>query len=61
MAQISTSELVGAVSEAGGPAILASSGMTKEILRDEIHKVRTMTKKPFGVYLMLMPNIEEWS
>ncbi len=60
MAQISTSELVGAVSEAGGLGILASGGMTKEILRDEIHKVRAMTKKPFGVNLMLMmPNIKE--
>ncbi|MBG9981916.1 nitronate monooxygenase [Aerococcaceae bacterium DSM 111020] len=60
MARISLHELVGAVSEAGGIGILASGGMTAEQLREEIHKTREITQKPFGVNLMLqMDNIPE--
>ena len=54
MAQISTSALAGAVSEAGGLGIIASGGMTAEKLREEIKKTREMTNKPFAVNVMLM-------
>lgn len=54
MAQISTSALAGAVSEAGGLGIIASGGMTAEKLREEIKKTREMTQKPFAVNVMLM-------
>ena len=54
MAQISTSSLVGAVSEAGGLGIIASGGMTAEQLTEEIRKTRAITNKPFAVNIMLM-------
>lgn len=54
MAQISTSQLAGAVSEAGGLGIIASGGMTADKLREEIKKTREITQKPFAVNVMLM-------
>src|SRR5699024_6112928 len=54
MAQISTSQLAGAVSEAGGLGIIASGGMTADQLREEIKKTREITSKPFAVNVMLM-------
>lgn len=54
MAQISTSQLAGAVSEAGGLGIIASGGMSADQLREEIKKTRAITSKPFAVNVMLM-------
>lgn len=54
MAKISTSELVGAVSEAGGLGVIASGGMTTEQVREEIIKTKKMTNNPFAVNVMLM-------
>lgn len=54
MAQISTSQLAGAVSEAGGLGIIASGGMSADQLREEIQKTRAITNKPFAVNVMLM-------
>lgn len=54
MAQISTSQLVPAVSNAGGLGIIASGGMSGEQLKQEIDKTRTLTDKPFAVNVMLM-------
>ena len=54
MAQISTSSLVSAVSEAGGLGIIASGGMSKEQLKTEIEKTKALTNKPFAVNVMLM-------
>lgn len=54
MAQISTSQLAGAVSEAGGLGIIASGGMSADQLRKEIQKTRAITNKPFAVNVMLM-------
>lgn len=54
MAQISTSQLAGAVSEAGGLGIIASGGMSANQLREEIQKTRAITDKPFAVNVMLM-------
>lgn len=60
MAQIAKAPLVAAVSNAGGLGIIASGGMTAEMLRDEIKKTKALTDKPFGVNLMLMmTNIAE--
>lgn len=54
MAKISTSELVSAVSNAGGLGVIASGGMTTEQVRDEIRKTKQLTDKPFAVNVMLM-------
>lgn len=60
MAQIAKAPLVAAVSNAGGLGIIASGGMTAEMLREEIKKTKALTDKPFGVNLMLMmTNIAE--
>lgn len=54
MAWISDGNLAGHVSKAGGLGIIAGGGMPPEILRSEIRKAKEITKKPFGVNLMLM-------
>ncbi|WP_411348511.1 nitronate monooxygenase [Paenibacillus sp. WLX2291] len=60
MAQIAREPLVSAVSNAGGLGIIGSGGMSADVLREEIRKVRNHTTKPFAVNLMLMmPNIPE--
>ena len=60
MTWVSEKNLVSAISNAGGFGIIACGGMEKEVLRDEIIKTKEMTKKPFGVNLILMhPDIEE--
>ena len=46
-------ELVAAVSEAGGMGCIGGSGLEPEQIREVIRKVRTLTKKPFGVDLLL--------
>ncbi len=56
---LATAELASAVSEAGGLGIL--SGLTfpdKESLKREIRKMREMTKKPFGVNLSMLPELQ---
>ena len=56
MMWISDAKLVAAVSEAGGMGILASMMFpTKETLKEEIHKVKELTDKPFGVNINLFP------
>lgn len=51
-------ELASAVSNAGGLGILtALTQPTPEDLRKEIRRCRTMTKKPFGVNLTLLPSM----
>lgn len=60
MTMIADAKLVGAVSNAGGLGILASSGMNCNELREEIRKTKKITDKPFAVNLMLMnKNIPE--
>jgi nitronate monooxygenase len=53
---VATSELVAAVSNAGGLGVLGGAGYSPERLREEINKVRSMTNKPFGVDLLLPSN-----
>lgn len=54
MAWIADASLAAAVSNAGGLGIIAAMNANADWLREEIHKARTMTDKPFGVNIMLM-------
>lgn len=46
-------ELVAAVSEAGGIGVLGTTSMTPEVLTDNIREIRKLTKRPFGVDMLL--------
>ena len=60
MAGISESNLVSAVSNAGGLGVIGSGLMPTSWLEGEIKKTREKTKNPFGVNLFLQnPRIEE--
>lgn len=54
MAWAATHELAQAVSEAGGLGIIAAGNAPKDVIREEIKKLRENTDKPFGVNIMLM-------
>lgn len=58
MMWVGRAELAAAVSNAGGLGILtALTQPTPEALREEIARCRTMTDKPFGVNITLLPSI----
>ncbi|MFZ5640160.1 MAG: enoyl-[acyl-carrier-protein] reductase FabK [Bacillota bacterium] len=60
MAWVSTAELAAAVSEAGGLGIIGSGHNPADWVRAEIKKVKTLTKKPYGVNVMMMsPHMED--
>ena len=60
MARISDAKLAAAVSEAGGLGLISAEIGAPDALRAEIRKCKELTKKPFGVNIMLMsPNVEE--
>jgi enoyl-[acyl-carrier protein] reductase II len=52
MGGVSYGEVCAAVSEAGGYGSLGMAGRTPEEIRQEMKKVRSLTKKPFGVDLL---------
>jgi NAD(P)H-dependent flavin oxidoreductase YrpB (nitropropane dioxygenase family) len=54
-APVATSDLVAAVSNAGGLGVLGGVAYSPDQLREEIRKVRSLTDKPFGVDLLLSP------
>lgn len=54
MANIATGTFAAACANAGALGIIATGGMTPEILEKEIEICRSLTDKPFGVNLMLM-------
>ena len=54
MAWIADAKLAAAVSNAGGLGLIAAMNSTGEQLREEIKAIRKLTKKPFGVNVMLM-------
>jgi nitronate monooxygenase len=59
MQWVGTAELASAVSNAGGLGILtALTQPTPEALTDEIARCRSMTDKPFGVNLTILPTIK---
>lgn len=60
MAWLGTAELAAAVSEAGGLGIIGAGHMPPDIFRNEIHKLKECTSKPFGCNIMLMsPFVKE--
>jgi len=60
MQWLSKAELASAVSEAGGLGLMtAASFPDPEELRDEIKKARTLTKKPIGVNISMLPVLME--
>lgn len=54
MANIATSELASAVSNAGGLGLIGAGGYDANWVKKEIDKMRLLTDKPFGVNIMLM-------
>lgn len=66
MVWLSRAELAAAVSNAGGLGIITSSNFaSKQALRDELRKTRSLTDKPVGVNINLSPtthpvNTEEY-
>lgn len=54
MAWVAEHNLAAAVSEAGGLGLIGGANAPGEVVREEIRKTREMTKKPFGVNVMLM-------
>ena len=54
LAWVATAELAAAVSNAGGIGLIAAGNAPAEYVKEQIHKARTITDKPFGVNVMLM-------
>ncbi len=54
MAWVSDSNLAAAVSNAGGLGVIAAGNAPPEWVREQIHKLREKTDKPFGVNVMLL-------
>lgn len=54
MAWAGTSILAAAVSNAGGLGTIGSGSMDRQLLTQEIKKIKTMTDKPFAVNIMLL-------
>ena len=60
MAWIADARLAAAVSEAGGLGLISSINYGTDAVREEIRKARELTRKPFGVNIMLAaPNAAE--
>ena len=60
MAWVAEHNLAAAVSEAGGLGLIGAANAPAEVVREEIRKARELTKKPFGVNIMLMsPHADE--
>ena len=58
MMWVGRAELVAAVSNAGGLGILtALTQPTPDALREEIERCRSMTRRPFGVNLTILPSV----
>ena len=54
MAWVAEHNLAAAVSEAGGFGLIGGANAPGEVVREEIRKAKELTKKPFGVNVMLM-------
>src|SRR5579872_7192528 len=60
MSWVSERNLVAALSNAGAFGVIACSAMTPELLDKEITATKALTKKPFGVNLIIMhPQMDE--
>lgn len=54
MAWIADAELAAAVSNGGGLGLISAMNASADWLKDQIHKAKALTDKPFGVNIMLM-------
>ncbi|MGH7814243.1 MAG: NAD(P)H-dependent flavin oxidoreductase [Candidatus Binataceae bacterium] len=52
MGSVAMHKLVAAVSNAGGLGVIGAAGLSPDEMRDEIHKTRELTDKPFAVDLL---------
>lgn len=60
MAWVATAELAAAVSNAGGLGIIGAGNAPGSFVKEQIHKAKELTEKPFGVNVMLMsPFVDE--
>lgn len=60
MAWVAEYHLAAAVSEAGALGIIGAGGAPASFVREQIQKTKELTKKPFGVNVMLMnPEADE--
>jgi enoyl-[acyl-carrier protein] reductase II len=60
MAWIADAELASSVSNAGALGVIAAGYASGEWVREEIRKTKQLTKKPFGLNIMLLnPNADE--
>ncbi|MBN1573465.1 MAG: nitronate monooxygenase [Deltaproteobacteria bacterium] len=59
MKSVTGSKLAAAVSEAGGIGVIGAAMMTLDEMRQAIREVKEITKKPFGVDLLLPSGVEE--
>jgi nitronate monooxygenase len=55
MGAVARSDLVAAVSNAGGLGVLGAVGLPLDVLRQEIRRVKELTDKPFAVDIVLPP------
>lgn len=54
MAWVATGELAVAVSKAGGLGVIGAGSAPVDVIREEIHKVKRETDRPFAVNIMLL-------
>lgn len=54
MANIAKGSFAAAVSEGGGMGLIGTGGLSAQELREEIQKAKSLTKKPFGVNVLLL-------
>lgn len=60
MAWVAEYHLAAAVSEAGGLGLIGAASAPADIVREQIREAKKLTKKPFGVNVMLLnPNAED--
>ncbi|MBA2133078.1 enoyl-[acyl-carrier-protein] reductase FabK [Capillibacterium thermochitinicola] len=60
MAWLATAELAAAVANGGGLGLIAAGNAPGDWVREQIHKARALTTKPFGVNVMLLsPYVDE--
>lgn len=60
MAWVATAELAAAVSNAGGLGIIGCGAAPRDVIKNEISKIKKLTSKPFGVNVMLLsPYVNE--
>lgn len=59
MAWVATAELAAAVSNAGGLGIIGAGNAPGEFVKEQVKKARSLTKRPFGVNVMLLSPFAE--